>query len=175
MKRVIVASKNPAKIEVARLAFAAVFPDETFEVQGVQSRSGVPDQPMEEETRQGALNRLAYVKQLHPDADYWSAQEGGLFRDGEHLAERAWLAMGDQAGTVTEASTASFQIPLEIAKLVESGLELGDAGDKFFGTVNSKQGLGVVGQLTDGVIDRTQYYLPAAIIALSQLKHKDWY
>lgn len=175
MKTVIVASNNPVKIEVARLAFAAVFPDETFEVSGVQSQSGVPDQPMEDETRQGALNRLAFVKKMHPDADYWSAQEGGLFRDGEHLAERAWIAMGDKEGTITEASTASFHIPIELGKLVLSGLELGDASDKFFSASNSKHGIGAIGYITDGVINRTQYYLPAAIIAVSQLKHKEWY
>ncbi len=83
--------------------------------------------------------------------------------------------MADREGSVTEASTASFHIPHEVAKHVESGLELGDAGDKFFCTVNSKQGLGVIGQLTYGLIDRTEYYVPAAIISLSQLKHKDWY
>lgn len=175
MKKVVVASLNPVKIKVARLAFAAVFPQESFDVQGVQSVSGVPDQPMEGDARQGALNRIAFVKEKFPDADYWSGQEGGLFRDGEHLAERAWLAMADKAGRITEASTASFHIPLEIAKLVESGLELGDASDRFFGTKNSKQSKGFIGQLTDGVIDRTQYYLPAAIIAVSQLKHEDWY
>ncbi len=86
MKSVIVASTNPVKIEVARRAFTAVFPDEEFDVQGVKSESGVPDQPMEGEARQGALNRLAFVKEKYPDADYWSSQEGGLFRDGERLA-----------------------------------------------------------------------------------------
>ncbi len=175
MKKVIVASTNPVKIEVARRAFAAVYPEEEFDVQGVKSDSGVPDQPMDDETRQGALNRLAAIRQSHSDADYWSAQEGGLFRDGKQLAERAWLAMADKEGSITEASTASFHIPREISQLVESGLELGEAADRFFGTTNSKQSTGFVGQLTDGVIDRAQYYLPAAIIALSQLKHKDWY
>lgn len=175
MKTVIVASTNPIKIEVAKRAFAAVFPEEVFDVRGVKSESGVPDQPMEGEAREGALNRLAFVKNLHPQAEYWSSQEGGLFRDGEHLAERAWIVMADQAGSVTETSTASFHIPREMTRLVENGLELGDAADRFFNSTNTKQGSGTIGHLTDGAIDRTQYYLPAAIIALSQLKHKEWY
>ena len=54
-------------------------------------------------------------------------------------------------------------------------MELGDANDKFFSSVNSKQGIGAIGYLTDGLIDRENYYLQAAIIALSELKHQDWY
>lgn len=54
-------------------------------------------------------------------------------------------------------------------------MELGHANDKFFSTINSKQGIGAAGHLTDGIIDRESYYLQAAIIALSELKHKDWY
>ena len=52
---------------------------------------------------------------------------------------------------------------------------MGPASDKFFSSVNIKQGMGTVGKLTDGLIDRENYYLQAAIIAVSQLKHKDWY
>ena len=51
----------------------------------------------------------------------------------------------------------------------------GHAADKFFNGENLKQGIGAIGYLTDGLIDRTAYYLPAAIIALSALKHKEWY
>jgi non-canonical (house-cleaning) NTP pyrophosphatase len=54
-------------------------------------------------------------------------------------------------------------------------MELGHAGDKFFGSINSKQGSGVIGHLTEGIIDRVEFYLPAAIITLCELKHSDWY
>ena len=62
-----------------------------------------------------------------------------------------------------------------MTKYVNEGLELGDAADKFFHGKNSKHGIGAIGHLTDGLIDRAEYYLPAAIIALSALKHKEWY
>ena len=61
----------------------------------------------------------------------------------------------------------------QITVYIREGMELGDAFDKFFNSINSKQGIGATGFLTDGLIDREQYYLQAAIIAVSELKHKD--
>lgn len=175
MKRVIVASKNPVKIEVATRAFAAVFADETFEIAGVSSVSGVPDQPMGDETRSGALNRLRFVMKSEPDADYWIGQEGGLMRDGKSLVSRAWIAVADTSKTIAESSTASFHLPPAITRYIEEGMELGHAADRFFESVNSKQGKGTIGHLTDGIINRAEYYLPAAIIAISELKHREWF
>jgi inosine/xanthosine triphosphatase len=175
MKKVIVASENPVKISVAKRAFSSVYPDDTFEFLPVQSASGVPDQPMNKETEQGALNRLDFIKRLHPEADYWISQEGGLYADGENLYNRAWIAVCDHGGHVSKSSTALFYLPPAIATYIREGLELGHAVDKYFGSVNSKQGMGAIGHLTDGLIDREHYYLQAAIIALSELKHKDWY
>ena len=175
MKKVIVASTNPVKIRVAEQAFAAVFPDEEFEFLGVKSDSGVPDQPMGEETRAGATNRLVFIKEKHPDADYWISQEGGLDREGSRMFSRAWIAVCDKAGFTAESATSQFYLPKKIVEYIEEGMELGDADDKFFGKVNSKQAGGAISGLTDGLIDRTDYYLQPAIIALSEIKHKDWY
>ncbi len=36
-------------------------------------------------------------------------------------------------------------------------------------------GMGAIGHITEGIINRTDYYLPAAIIALCQVKNKHWY
>jgi inosine/xanthosine triphosphatase len=174
MKKVVIASTNPVKIEVAKRTFAAVFPDEQFEFISIQSESGVPDQPMEEETREGAENRLLYIKKHQPDADFWISQEGGLRRENDRIFEQASIMVSD-ADFIAESLTAKFYLPKQIAKYIEDGMELGDAADMFFKSVNSKQGVGAIGHLTDGLIDRTNYYLQAAMIALSELKHKEWY
>ena len=175
MKQVIVASTNPVKVRVAEKAFAAVFPGEEFAFTAVKSDSGVPDQPMEEETRHGAHNRLVFVRERHPDADFWISQEGGLHREGDRLFNRAWIAVCDKSGFVAESSTAQFYLPKQVAAYVEEGMELGVADDKFFGTRESSKAGGGIGLLTDGLIDRAEYYLQSAIIALSEIKHKEWY
>jgi inosine/xanthosine triphosphatase len=175
MKTVVVASANPVKVTVAKRAFAAVFPDEQFDFIEMKSESGVPDQPMGDEARQGAQNRIRYIQKQHPHADFWIGQEGGLCQEGDRLFARAWIAVLDQTGFMAESSTAQFYLPKKIVDDITAGMELGNATDKFFATVNSKHGLGAVGYLTDGIIDRTEYYFQAAIVALSEIKHKAWY
>ena len=175
MKTVVVASENPVKVAVAQKAFAAVFPEEEFSFVSLKSESGVGDQPFNEETERGALNRTDFIKAKYPEADYWISQEGGLFDDGEALYNRAWIIVCDQNGFITKSSTPLFYLPTAVVKLVRGGMELAHAADEFFSSVNSGQGVGAVGFLTDGIIDRENYYLQAAIIAVSQLKHKDWY
>ncbi len=175
MKKVVIASENPTKIEAARLTFAAVFPDEVFEFVGVKSDSGVPDQPMNEQTRKGAENRLAFIREKYPDADYWMSQEGGTFEEGDKLYNRAWIMVCDKDGFVGESSTSHFYLPTEMVSHIRNGLEMGHAGDKFFNTQNIKHSNGVVGELTRGVYSRAEYYSQAGIIALSTVVHKEWF
>jgi len=175
MKKVIVASENPVKINVAKRAFQSVYPHESFEFVAMKSESGVPDQPMNEETKQGASNRLDFVRNAYPDADFWISQEGGLFEEGTRMYNRAWIMVRDSTGHITESSTACFYLPSKIVSYVREGMELGHANDVFFGSSNSKEGKGAIGYLTDGLIHREDYYVQSAIIALSELKHKDWY
>jgi len=57
------------------------------------------------------------------------------------------------------AKTAAFPLPRKISHLViHEKMELGHADDQVFGRVNSKEGDGTVGMLTNGFISRTEYY-----------------
>jgi len=47
--KIVVASKNPVKIEAALQGFQAMFPDEQFEAEGVSAKSEVSDNPMSHE------------------------------------------------------------------------------------------------------------------------------
>ena len=58
MKKVLIASRNPVKINATKKAFEEVFTDR-FEFEGVSADSLVSDQPMSnDETLKGATNRL---------------------------------------------------------------------------------------------------------------------
>ncbi len=52
-------------------------------------------------------------------------------------------------------------------QLVDAGLELGEANDRVFSTVNSKQGGGAYGLLTGGLYTREGIYTQTLIIALT--------
>lgn len=175
---IAVASDNPVKIAVAAAAFSKVFPDKAILPLCVKSVSGVPEQPMGlEETLRGAKNRLAFVKERFPEADYWIAQEGGSYQPDwtHHLCETAYIVAEGKHGGRGIGRTATFPIPTAIAEAVLAGDELGPATDRIFGTTNVKHGVGLIGILTDGHLDRVNLYIPAALVALAQIVHHEWY
>ncbi len=175
MKKVIVGSTNPVKINSAKRAFETAFPDEEFDIEGVSAVSGVRDQPMSnDETLLGARNRAQYVKD-HYEADFWVGIEGGIEDHDDDLEAFAWMVVIGADGTKGKARTSSFVLPHEVGLLVRSGLELGHADDKVFNQVHSKQKNGAVGLLTNDLIDRTEYYKQAIILALVPFLKPEYY
>lgn len=81
----------------------------------------------------------------------------------------------DTKPTFGVAKTANFLLPKEVCDLVKSGSELGDAIDQVFKKENSKHGLGAVGILTEGLIDRAEYYEHTLILALIHWIRPDLY
>jgi len=62
--------------------------------------------------------------------------------------------------------TVTLPLPPAVKALVDQGLELGDANDRVFSTVNSKQQGGAFGLLTNGIYTREGVYTQALVIAL---------
>ena len=167
--KIIVASKNPVKIEAVKQGYEAMF-QEPATFHGVSVPSHVSDQPMsDEETLQGAINRAQNAKKEAPDADCWVGIEGGL----EQGCVFAWVVViGKKEG---RARTASFSLPPKVLKLIDEGKELGDASDEVFDEHNSKQKNGSIGILTDDAITRTSYYKEAVVLAFIPLKNEALY
>ena len=148
-----------------------MFPSETFTAEGISVPSGVSDQPMTDtETLQGAFNRANNARTAHPDAHYWVGIEGGCEEKHGELWTFAWVVVLG-AASVGKARTGAFMLPLEVANLVCSGIELGIADDQVFGRSNSKQTNGAVGLLTADLINRQQYYEHAVVLALVPFKN----
>ena len=82
---VIVASKNPVKVNAAQAALKLAFPTRVFDVKGVAAPSGVSDQPMgDDETLKGCRNRAMYCeKNLDPNALVISLEGGCRFHEGD--------------------------------------------------------------------------------------------
>ena len=159
--RVIVASKNPAKISAVESAFAGVF-EQPLDVNGVSVPSEVPNQPMtDKETQHGARNRVKNAQNQHPEADYWVGLEAGI--EDDHTF--AWMVISN--GTLNgESRSAALPLPPAVLKAVASGKELGDVMDQQFNTVNIKQKGGAIGLLTGGLLTRSSVYHQALILAL---------
>ena len=163
---VVVASTKPVKLESARQGFALVFSPRTVYVTGVGVESGVSDQPMTDaDTLTGARNRADNAQIAQPQADFWVGIEGGIEEVAGALQAFAWVVVQstDKGG---RGRTGSFVLPDEVSVLVHQGMELGHADDVVFQRDNSKQKDGSVGILTDDLIDRVAFYVPAVVLAL---------
>ncbi|OGM31513.1 inositol monophosphatase [Candidatus Woesebacteria bacterium RIFCSPHIGHO2_01_FULL_44_21] len=176
MKRVVVASANPVKINTTEIGFAKMFPEVLFKVEGISAPSGVSDQPMsEEETMIGATNRANNVAKLVPNADYWVGIEGGLEERNGGMEGFAWIVVKSKNGKFGKGRTGAFFLPKKVVQLIKQGKELGEADDIVFGLKNSKQANGAVGILTGDVLTRTTFYEPAVILALIPFKNPRLY
>ena len=90
--RVVVGTTSALKL----VAVQAVFQDAT--VVGVKTSSGVPEQPLEEQTERGADNRLAEAKRLKPDADMYVGIENGIFFEHGNYVDKACIVIENKAG-----------------------------------------------------------------------------
>jgi inosine/xanthosine triphosphatase len=165
--QVVVASRNPVKISATQHAFATQFPDAAIEIIPVDVDSGAGDQPISDEaTRLGARTRARRAKHKSPGAQFWVGLEGGIEELDGQLMAFAWMAIEGPADTVSEARSATLPLPPAIKALVDGGVELGEANDRVFATLNSKQGGGAYGLLTKGLYTRESIYTQTLIIAL---------
>lgn len=196
-KRVlVVASHNPVKLSAASNAFAQVFmPElggffnqwkqwfkdlidpEEIRVIRAQVSSLVSSQPRSfEETEQGALNRLAAIRNQYPDAEAWAAIEGGVIILDDSVVEMGMVAVAHRdCPDVFKVEAPRFIIPHKSAAMVRGGVELGVANDKIFGLSNSKQDGGMAGIITNQLVTRYDLYYTPLLIAFSQIKNYHLY
>jgi len=171
VKKIVVASKNPVKIQTTLAGFKRMFPNETFEIEGITVKSDVLDQPMsEKETLEGAINRANNASIAKSDGDYWVGIEGGIQETEGELLTFAWIVIKSKEGKFGKGKTGSFFLPNKVAQLIKQGKELGEADDIVFNKQNSKQANGAVGILTGDILTRTSFYEPAVILALIPFK-----
>jgi inosine/xanthosine triphosphatase len=171
--KVAIGSKNPVKIEAVRLGFEKVLPDEAFEFIGVDTPSGVADQPMsDEEAIEGARNRARGALEAS-DADFGVGVEGSLHKIGMRHFQCGWIAVLDREGRQGIGSSCRMPFPERMIQMVKSGMEVGMAVDQIFGRTNAKHAEGYFGIITKGAITRTDGYRDGVIAALAPFLHKD--
>lgn len=175
MKTVIIASKNPVKLKAVEDAFKKVFPSDDFAFEGISVSSGISDQPLSNnETKQGAKNRVAAAKKERPDANFWVGLEGGVEEIDEGMENYGWVAIEGE-GLTGYARSASFFLPPPVVKLIKEGKELGEADDIVFKKENSKQVMGAVGLLTDGKMLRSEEFEHSIVLALIPFMNRSLY
>ena len=174
-KIVIIASKNPVKINACQIGFQQMFPEHTFLLNSITVSSGVSNQPKsDQETLDGALNRTANAIEVQPVADFWVGIEGGIETIQHQLAAFAWVVIRTKK-YISKSRTGTFILPAAISMIIHTGKELGEADDIVFRRKNTKQENGAVGLLTNNIIDRCNLYSHAVILALIPFKNPELY
>ncbi|MCQ2079245.1 MAG: inosine/xanthosine triphosphatase, partial [archaeon] len=159
---IIVGSANHVKVEAVRSVMERIFGN--VRVTGVEVDSGVPDQPFEEQTRQGAINR---ARAAMGDHDLAVGIEAGVFEKEEGLYDYQYCAVLDREGRITVGTGSGFMYPPAVAELARNGLTIGDAMREVFAQKNIGKGQGAIGFLSKGLLDRkglTEQSVTAAMI-----------
>lgn len=163
--RVVVGSTNPVKIKATTKAFKKAF-GKNIEVYSVATNSQVPAQPLtDSETFKGALHRAKRAKEKI-NADFGVGIEGGVHKHKHGIFSNAWVVVIDKIGNVGSGTSARFQLPNRVIKLMSGGKELGEVIDDLVGGRGIKKKGGAYGVLTEGKLTRSQAYEQGVLCAL---------
>jgi inosine/xanthosine triphosphatase len=169
---VAVGSLNPTKIEGTRQAFSQYF--DLVNVRGVNVKSGVENQPFDDNTIEGAINRA--IKSYNKDYDFSVGVEAGLFKfkgtiTGYIDFQIAAIFNGEKT---TIGFGPGFEYPPSVVDKVLEGTEVGDVMEELTGIQGLGESFGAIHYLTGGIISRTELSRIAVTMALVpwiNLKH----
>lgn len=168
-----VGSLNPVKTGAVFRALSEYTED--AEVIGVDVASGVPAQPLGEETFRGAFNRATSLRAQYPAEEdmltLYMGIEGGVMELHGTAFAFGCVSVTDAAGKESNGTSALFPLPPAMAREVKNRKELGEVIDELSGQVNSKQQGGAIGFLTGNVITREELYYQGVIAALTPFIH----
>lgn len=168
--KIIVGSKNAAKVEAVKELLKEYPHLKEAEVVGVAAASGVSDQPLSlEETVTGALQR---AKAAHSDCDYSIGLESGLIQvplsKSGYMDVCACVIYDGSQHHLGLSSIWEFPDIAITESILKDGLDMSQAINKAGlvddPEVGSKQG--AIGILTKGKVDRKEYSKQALRMAL---------
>jgi inosine/xanthosine triphosphatase len=175
--RVLVGSVNPVKIAAVRDVFERYYPG--AEVEGIETPSGVPAQPVGEDTFTGAENRAEALLALNAGrklgAEFCVGLEGGIAQYHARWFAFGAICVADATGRLGYGVSPLFELPPGVVDDLLGGSELGHVMDRLAGEHNTKQRGGAVGILTAGRITRRELYAQGAAMALIPFLNKEMY
>lgn len=172
--RILIGTKNSAKIKGAKEAFEEYFDD--VEIMNIDVKSNVSEQPLNDEIYEGARNRannlIKYAKENSIYADYYLGIESGMTnRLGKWMITNI-AVIKDREGNEGFGTSASFPIPNKyIDEIIETNL--GKVIDRIFGEDDLRTKNGSVGFLTHEKISRIDLTREAFIMALTSFTNDD--
>lgn len=174
--KVLIATKNPGKIEGAKRALDNYF--ENIEIQGIPVPSDVSEQPVNEEIYKGAKNRVKnlkkYAKENNIEADLYLSIESGI----NNLLGR-WMitniaVIEDNDDFESYGTSPSFPVPDKLIKDIIN-TDLSQVMNKVFEEDNERHNKGGgIQRLTHDKMTRIDLTEYAFIMALTKFINNNW-
>ena len=165
--KVLIGTKNPGKVEGAKIALQNYFKD--FEIEGVKVASDVPEQPVGIETYNGALNRvnnlIEYAQQNNIKADLFLSVESGLTSELGFWAITNIAVIKNDKGEMGVGASPSFPVPNKYIDTIKTET-LGTVMDRVFNENDLRSSTGGIGLLTHEVKNRIDITAEAFMMAL---------
>lgn len=171
---VAVGTRNPAKVEGVRLAFAGYFPDVELRPLDVSSVSKAQPRGLDEMVA-GATARAKFALSREK-GDFGVGVEAGIFTIGDVYFDNQVAAIADPAGKVSLGHSAGYSLPHDaMERLFSGGRELERWAEEVSGVKEVGDKGGLIKHLTKGAIDRTELTEQCVITALIPWLHRDVY
>lgn len=174
--KILIGTKNPGKIKGAKTALEYFFDD--VEIEGVSVPSDVNEQPVNDETYLGALNRVnncrKYAKENGMDVDMFLSIESGMVNMFGRWYITNVAVVCDKNGYISTGTSASFPIPQKYVRNIKEKT-LGTVMDLLFNESDLRSSTGGIGLLTKEKITRIDLNTQAFTMALTQFVNgKTW-
>lgn len=167
--RILIGTKNPGKIQGAKLAFEKYF--DNIEIEGIPVESEVGAQPVNREILEGARNRVrnlkAYAKRNNIYADFYVSSEAGITDLLGEWIDINCVVIEDKEGFQSVGTSQGFPIPEKYIKEIKE-IELGKVMDKIFEGTDLGKGKGGINYLTKGEVSRIELTQNAFVMALTK-------
>lgn len=171
---IAVGTKNPAKVEGVRQAFAKHFP--RIEVKTIDSSSVTKAQPIGlDQMTAGAVSRAKFaISKL--GGDFGVGVEAGIFLLGDTYFDHQQAAIVNAAGKVSLGHSAGYPLPRKaVETMIKEGRELERYAESLSGIDQIGDKGGLVHHLTKGIMTRTDLTEQCVLMALIPFLHKDVY
>lgn len=167
--KVIIATKNPGKIEGAKQAFLEYFKE--FEIEGIPASSDVSEEPVNDEIYIGASNRVKNVKRIAEEqgkeADFYIAIESGITNKLGEWTIINVAVIEDKNGFKSWGVSSGFPVPEKyVEEIIQT--DLGKVMDRIFNETELRAGKGGISLLSQNKISRIDLTKQAFIMALTQ-------
>ncbi len=172
--KALIGTMNPGKIEGAKLALEKYF--DSVEIEGYKASSDVGEQPLNEETIEGARNRvnnsIQYAKENHLEFDYYMGIESGIMEIGDSYFIVNVAIIKDKEGYESIGMGPVLPVPYRYTTEIIN-TDFGSLMKKIF-REDLGRGVGGVDSLTNHSISRIDVTKEAFIMALTEQVHDYW-